>query len=69
MTAAVQVHSGTADRVTPPGWAEEIRDALRYRGKEVEFYSHGGQGHAFHGESWQLFMERVTRFYDRHFYD
>jgi dipeptidyl aminopeptidase/acylaminoacyl peptidase len=64
--AAVQIHQGTADDVTPPRWAEAIRDALESAGKEVEYYPYEGQGHAFQGQSWTLFMERVTRFYDRY---
>jgi dipeptidyl aminopeptidase/acylaminoacyl peptidase len=66
VTAAVQIHQGAADDVTPPRWAEAIRDELHYWGVAVEYYAYEGQGHAFHGESWALFMDRVTRFYDRH---
>jgi dipeptidyl aminopeptidase/acylaminoacyl peptidase len=66
VTAAVQIHQGTEDGVTPPRWAEAIRDELRHWGRRVEYYAYEGQGHAFHDESWTLFMDRVTRFYDRH---
>jgi dipeptidyl aminopeptidase/acylaminoacyl peptidase len=66
VTAPVQVHQGTADEVTPPRWAQAIRDALESAGKEVEYYAYEGQGHAFYGQSWTLFMERVTRFFDQH---
>ena len=66
VTAPVQIHQGTADDVTPPRWAEAIRDALESAGKDVEYYAYEGQGHALHGQSWTLFMERVTDFFDRH---
>jgi dipeptidyl aminopeptidase/acylaminoacyl peptidase len=34
--------------------------------KEVEYFSYPGQGHAFHGQSWRLFMQRVSDFFDQH---
>jgi len=64
VTAPVQIHQGTADEVTPPRWAVAIRRALAAAGKEVEYYAYDGQGHAFQGESWTLFMERVAQFFD-----
>lgn len=66
VAAPVQIHQGTADRTTPPEWAEAIRDALQAAGKEVEYFAYPGQGHAFEGQSWNLFMERVAAFFDRH---
>jgi dipeptidyl aminopeptidase/acylaminoacyl peptidase len=61
----VQIHQGTADTTTPPRWAEAIRDALQAAEKEVEYFDYPRQGHAFQGESWNLFMQRVTEFFDR----
>jgi dipeptidyl aminopeptidase/acylaminoacyl peptidase len=66
VTAAVQIHVGQVDNVTPPRWAKAIRDALLERGKQVDYYQYPGQGHAFHGDSWTLFMERITEFFDQH---
>jgi dipeptidyl aminopeptidase/acylaminoacyl peptidase len=66
VTAPIQIHVGEQDDVTPPRWAKAIRDELSELGKEVEYYQYPGQGHAFHGDSWTLFMERVTRFFDQH---
>ena len=66
VTAPVQIHVGEADDVTPPRWARAIRDELIEQGKAVEYYQYPGQGHAFHGDNWTLFMERVTQFFDRH---
>jgi dipeptidyl aminopeptidase/acylaminoacyl peptidase len=65
VTAPVQIHQGAADRTTPPAWAEAIRDGLQAAGKVVEYFVYSGQGHAFEGESWDLFMERVTEFFER----
>jgi dipeptidyl aminopeptidase/acylaminoacyl peptidase len=64
--APVQIHQGTADAVTPPRWAQAIERALATAGKDVEYYAYEGQGHSFQGESWTLFMERVTEFFDQH---
>lgn len=66
VTAAVQIHQGTADTVTPPEWARAIRDSLLLADKDVEYYEYPGQGHAFQGESWQRFMERTAAFFDEH---
>jgi dipeptidyl aminopeptidase/acylaminoacyl peptidase len=66
VTASVQIHQGMGDTTTPPRWAEAIRDALLAAGKEVDYYAYEGQGHAFDGEAWALFMERVTAFFDMH---
>jgi dipeptidyl aminopeptidase/acylaminoacyl peptidase len=66
ITAPVQIHQGSADDVTPPAWAEAIRDGLLAAGKEVAYYTYEGQGHAFQGEAWTHLMERVTAFFDMH---
>ena len=38
--------------------------ALWAAAKPVEYFSYAGQGHAFEGESWDLFMQRITDFFD-----
>jgi len=62
----VQIHSGTADRMCPPIWAEDIYHALQAAGKDVQYFSYPGEGHAFDGAGWELFMKRVSDFFDRH---
>jgi len=66
VTAPVQIHQGLADTVTPPQWSQAIRDALLAAGKSGEYYEYPGQGHAFQGTSWLLFMQRTTAFFDRY---
>ncbi|HRV94204.1 MAG TPA: alpha/beta fold hydrolase [Anaerolineae bacterium] len=66
VTAPVQIHIGTADTSTPPEWSANLNEALIKADREVEYFVYQGQGHAFEGESWRLFMERVTDFFDRH---
>jgi dipeptidyl aminopeptidase/acylaminoacyl peptidase len=65
VTTPVQIHQGTADTTTPPGWAEAIRDALRSAGKDVEYFSYAGQGHAFQDDGWDLFSQQVLDFFER----
>lgn len=65
VAAPVQIHQGTADTVTPPEWAGAIRDALQRAGKEVEFFSYEGDGHALRDSSWLQMMERVAAFFGR----
>ena len=65
VTAPVQIHIGTADTSTPPEWSADLNAALVAANREVEYFVYQGQGHAFAGESWQLFMERVTDFFKR----
>jgi dipeptidyl aminopeptidase/acylaminoacyl peptidase len=66
VVAPVQIHSGTADTMTPPDWAEDIYQALQAAGKHGEYYTYPGKGHAFDGESWQLFMRRASDFFDQY---
>jgi dienelactone hydrolase len=69
VVAPVQIHIGTADTRTPLQWSAAIHQALRDADKEAEYFTYAGQGHAFQGEHWRLFMERVADFFDRHVKD
>jgi dipeptidyl aminopeptidase/acylaminoacyl peptidase len=66
VAAPVQIHSGTADTMCPPDWAEDIYHALQAAGKEVQYFSYPGEGHAFDGRGWEVFMGRVGDFFDRY---
>jgi len=66
VTAPVQIHSGTADTMCSPEWAKAIYQALRAAGKKASYFSYPGEGHAFDGEGWQVFMGRVGDFFDEH---
>jgi dienelactone hydrolase len=65
VTAPVQIHIGNVDTTTPPEWSSDIYQTLLEAGKEVEYYTYPDQGHAFQGQSWRLFMQRVADFFDR----
>lgn len=64
--APVSIHQGSADTTTPPRWAQAIRDRLLEEKKTVEYFEYRGQGHAFAGQGWDLFNQRVVQFFDRY---
>jgi dipeptidyl aminopeptidase/acylaminoacyl peptidase len=70
VTAAIQIHIGTADGVllvqTPPVWSENLFLALQAAGKEVEYHMYVGQGHFLDGQSWITMMQRTVDFFDTH---
>lgn len=66
VTAPVQIHIGEIDTTTPPMWSEAIRDELRAQDKVVEYYAYPRQAHAFIGNGWTLFNQRVVAFFDKY---
>jgi dipeptidyl aminopeptidase/acylaminoacyl peptidase len=66
VNAPVQIHIGEIDTTTPPEWSEAIRDELLAQGKVVEYYSYPRQAHAFIGNGWTLFNQRVVEFFDHY---
>lgn len=66
VAAPVQIHIGEIDTTTPPMWSEAIRDELKAQMKNVEYYAYPRQAHAFIGNGWTLFNQRVVAFFDRY---
>lgn len=66
VTAPVQIHIGQIDTTTPPEWSRAIRDELSKQGKYVEYYEYPRQAHAFIGNGWSLFNQRVVAFFDKY---
>jgi dipeptidyl aminopeptidase/acylaminoacyl peptidase len=66
VTAPVSIHQGDADTTVPPRWSQAIRDALIAQGKTVEYFEYPRQGHGFVGTGWDLFNQRVVRFFDKY---
>jgi dipeptidyl aminopeptidase/acylaminoacyl peptidase len=64
--APVSIHVGTADQVTPPKWAQAIRDGLQRAAKPVEYFEYEGQGHSFRGAAESELEMRVQDFFDRY---
>ncbi len=66
VTAPVQIHVGEIDRTTPPEWSRAIRDGLKKESKYVEYHEYPRQAHAFIGNGWTLFNQRVVAFFDKY---
>ncbi len=66
ITAAVLIHAGEEDRITPLNWSIKLRDALIKERKLVEYYSYPDQGHIFEGKAWEEAMERTLAFFNWH---
>jgi dipeptidyl aminopeptidase/acylaminoacyl peptidase len=62
--AAVSIHHGEADETVPLPWSLDLCERLRALGKQVECFTYPGQPHTFVGDGDQLFMARVTAFFD-----
>ena len=62
VSAPVSIHSGTADDVTPPQWAEAIYRGLKQAGKQVEFFQYPGEGHLITGAQEKAFDARLLNF-------
>ncbi len=66
ISAAVLIHAGEEDRITPLNWPIKLRDALIKERKLVEYYSYPDQGHILEGKAWEEAMERTLAFFDRY---
>jgi dipeptidyl aminopeptidase/acylaminoacyl peptidase len=66
VSAAVQIHWGTADETVPYKWPGDLRDGLRAAGKQVEYFEYEGQPHSFTGAANQLYLQRIAEFFGRH---
>ena len=70
ISAAVQIHIGTADGQalveTPVEWSAKLAEALAAANLDVDTFSYDGQGHFFGGESWTTLLDRAVVFFDMH---
>ncbi len=66
VNAPVQIHIGQIDQTVEPAWSQAIRDELNKQGKDVEYYEYPRQAHAFIGNGWTLFNQRVVTFFDKY---
>jgi dipeptidyl aminopeptidase/acylaminoacyl peptidase len=62
----VNVHHGALDNQVPIGWSQELAQQLEAAGKAVELFEYDKAGHSFAGDTWVIFMQRVTVFFDQH---
>ena len=66
ITAAVQIHHGTADTTAPISWAAETCDFLKAAGISVECIFYQDAGHVFGGENLQKLRQSALKFYRLH---
>jgi dipeptidyl aminopeptidase/acylaminoacyl peptidase len=66
VSAAVEIHWGTADQTVPYKWPGDLLDGLRDAGKQAEYFEYAGQPHSFQGAGNQLYLERIAEFFSRH---
>jgi dipeptidyl aminopeptidase/acylaminoacyl peptidase len=66
VSAAVQIHWGTADGTVPYKWPGDLLDGLKAADKQVEYFEYEGQPHSFVGAGNQLYLERIAEFFGRH---
>lgn len=66
VSAAVQIHWGTADETVPANWPGDLLSALQAAGKPVEYFEYAGQPHSFTGAANQLYLQRMAEFFALH---
>ncbi len=62
----MSIHHGEADDVVPIEFSEKLLEKMREADRRVEFFTYPGQPHTFEGEGWELAMERVLAFFEKH---
>ncbi len=60
----ISIHHSEADEVVPIAWSQDLCERLRTLEKSVECYTYYATPHTFRGQADELFIERVTRFFD-----
>jgi dienelactone hydrolase len=63
VTAAVQIHWGTADETVPYKWPGDLLEGLREAGKQVEYFEYPGQPHSFNRQGNQVYLPRIADFF------
>ena len=63
ITAAVQIHHGTADTTAPISWAAETCDFLKAAGVNVECIYYQDAGHVFGGQTLEQLRQNALTFY------
>jgi dipeptidyl aminopeptidase/acylaminoacyl peptidase len=63
--APIEIHHGTADDQVPLAWSQALYRRLQGAGKTAALFEYNGAGHTFAGDTWLIFMQRVTTFFDQ----
>src|SRR5215210_7740524 len=64
ITAAVDIHHGTADALVPIQWSQTTCEQLQALGKDVNCQYYENMPHTFYGEGDQQFIQNTIQFFD-----
>jgi dipeptidyl aminopeptidase/acylaminoacyl peptidase len=64
ITAAVDIHHGTADALVPIQWSQTTCEQLQALGKDVNCQYYEDMPHTFYGEGDQQFIQNTIQFFD-----
>lgn len=64
ITTPISIHHSEADATVPAAWSFDLCERLRALNKPVECYTYYATPHTFRGQADELFIERVTRFFN-----
>jgi dienelactone hydrolase len=62
----MSIHHGEADDVVPIEFSERLYKEMQEAGRSVEYFAYPDQPHTFQEEGWELAMERVLTFFNKH---
>lgn len=62
----ISIHHSEADGTVPIAWSNDLCERLRALNKPVECFTYYYTPHTFRGQADELFIERVTRFFNNH---
>lgn len=65
ISVPVSIHHGDNDGTVPLEWSLDLCQRLQALDKVVECFTYPGQPHTFQGDGDQLFMQRMTDFFDQ----
>ena len=60
----ISIHHSEADETVPIAWSQDLCERLRALNKPVECYTYYATPHTFRGQADELFIERVTHFFN-----
>ncbi len=65
--APIEIHQGGADEAVPQKWSDILAEALKKKGKDIEYFTYPSEDHNFAQGNWSLVMQRTMEFYKKNF--
>lgn len=62
----IQIQWGTADETVPRKWPEDLYNALKAAGKQVEWFEYPGEPHSFTAAGNQIYLPRMAEFFGQY---